>query len=133
MATEQQVLIKPNFDQVTDQVSEGAYTVRISGYKTGQWAASGDKPATTYINWELKTFGEDQAKNNGRIIFHRTPIEGKGAFRLQAFWRAATGMDCPADGFDPSLIMGVEIAVTVAPQLNKPEYMEVKSVSAIKH
>lgn len=131
-ATQEQFLVTPNFDQVQDQVGEGIYKTRIIDAKTGQWEGKDGKPPTTYINWTLETFAETEEKNNGRRIFHRTPIEGPGAFRLQAFYKAAMREEC-SGAFDPAMLFGKEVEVTYAPQKNNPEYMEVKAVKAISH
>lgn len=125
-------LVTPNFSEVTDKVGAGIYKTRIVDSKVDTWAGRDGKPNTTYVGWTLETFGEDEPKNNGRRIFHNTPIEGKGAFRLQDFYRAATGMECPGQ-FDRTMLHGTEVEVTVAPQQNKPEYTEVKAVRPISN
>lgn len=124
-------LVQPDFSQVQDRVSEGIYKARIVDSKVDSWAGKEGKPPTTYINWTLETFGEVEDKNNGRRIFHRTPIEGPGAFRLQDFYRAAMSEDCPPTGFDRTMLYSREVEVTVRPQKNNPEYTEstVKSIS----
>jgi len=132
MATEttDTMFVKPDFSQVTDRVGEGVYKTRIVDSKVGQWEGRDGKRPTTYINWTLETFDEAEEKNNGRRIFHRTPIEGPGAFRLQDFYRAATGMDC-SGGFDRTSLHGQEVEVTVGVQKDNPQYIEVKSVKSI--
>lgn len=131
MDTQSETLVVPSFDQVQDRVGPGIYKVRIIDGKRGQWAGKDGKPATDYINWRMETFGESEDKNNGRSIFHRTPINGPGAFRLQEFYRAATGEDC-SGAFDVTALYGREIEVTVVEQQKNPEYTEIKSVRAIK-
>lgn len=131
-ATTTEGLIAPDFSGVKDRVGEGDYKVRIVDSKVDQWAGKDGNPPTTFINWTMETFGEADAKNNGRRIFHRTPIEGKGAFRLQDFFRAATGIDCPPS-FDRTQLHGSELEVTYGPQKDRPEYSEVKSVRPMKH
>ena len=130
--TEGTMLVVPNFDQVQDRVGEGIYKARVTDSKVDQWKGKDGKPNTTIIIWTLETFGEEEDKNNGRKIFHRTPIEGGGAFRLQDFYRAATGMDC-AGQFDRTSLHGCEVELTIVPQKDKPEYSEVKSVRPINH
>lgn len=125
-------LVTPNFDQVQDRVGEGIYKARIVDSKVDTWAGKEGKPNTTFINWTLETFGEVEDKNNGRKIFHRTPIEGGGAFRLQDFYRAAMGEEC-SGSFDRSMLYGREVELTVGPQKDKPEYTEVKAVRPITH
>lgn len=125
-------LVTPNFDQVQDRVGEGIYKARITDSKVDTWQGKEGKPNTTFIAWTLETFAEVEDKNNGRKIFHRTPIEGPGAFRLQDFYRAAMREDC-AGAFDRTMLYGREVEVTIAPQKDKPEYTEVKSVRPITH
>jgi len=132
MTTQTEFLVTPNFDQVQDRVGEGIYKARIVDSKVDQWAGKDGKPATTFINWTLETFQEVEDKNNGRKIFHRTPIEGGGAFRLQDFYRAAMREEC-SGSFDRTMLHGREVEVTIAPQKDKPEYTEVKAVRSITH
>lgn len=124
-------LITPNFEAVQDTVGEGVYKARIVDAKTGEWAGKDGKPATRYINWRMETFDEAEDKNNGRSIFHRTPIEGGGAFRLKDFYRAAMGEEL-SGAFDYTMLYGKEIEVSYGPQANRPEYNEVKAVRSIK-
>ena len=125
-------LVTPDFSGVQDKVEPGIYKARIMDSKLDQWAGKDGKPPTTIIIWTLETFAEAEEKNNGRKIFHRTPIEGGGAFRLQDFYRAAMGEEC-AGAFDRSMLHGCEIEVTIAQQKNDPQYTEVKSVKRITH
>jgi hypothetical protein len=133
MSTEQQTtLIAPDFSEVQEQVGEGIYKVRIVDGKPGQWAGKDGKPATNFINWRMETFGELEDKNNGRSIFHRTATHGRGAFRLQEFYKAAMGEECSGN-FDLTMLYGREIEVTVGHQKDKPEYTEVKAVTPLTH
>lgn len=132
-APETGFLVTPNFDQVQDRVGEGIYKARVTDSKVDTWAGKDGKPATTFIAWTMETFGEGADKNNGRRIFYRTPIEGPGAFRLQDFYRAAMGEECPSTGFARDMLYGRELEVTVGLQKDKPEYTEVKSVKPISH
>lgn len=126
------LLVKPDFSQVSDTVEPGQYSVRIVDSKVGQWEGKDGKPPTTFITWTLETFAEREDKNNGRCIFHRTPIEGKGAFRLQQFFKAAMGEDC-GSSFDRTMLHGRELSVTVVYQKNDPQYTEIKSCKQITH
>lgn len=139
MANEQTgLLVTPNFSEVQDRVSEGIYQARIVDSKSDKWEGKLDlqtgkkNPDTTIIVWTMETFNEADEKNNGRKIFHRTPIEGPGAFRLQDFYQAAMGEQCTG-AFDPTMLHGREIEVTYGPQKKNPEYSEVKAVKPISH
>lgn len=125
-------LITPDFSSVQDPIREGYYKVRIVDAKPGEWAARKGKPATRYLNWRMETFGEQDDKNNGRSIFHSTPIEGGGAFRLRDFYKAATGMDL-SGSFDYTMLYGAEVEVLIGTQKDKPEYTEIKAVRPISH
>lgn len=132
MQTQDGTLVVPDFSNVQDRVGEGIYKARIIDSKVDTWQGKDGKPNTTYIGWTLETFAESEDKNNGRRIFHNTPIEGAGAFRLQDFYRAAMGEDC-SGSFDRTMLHGREVELTIGPQKNKPEYTEVKSVRPITH
>lgn len=133
MSTEiQGTLIEPNFDEVQDRVGEGIYKARVVDCKPGTWGGKNGKPDTPFLNWRLETFAEVDDKNNGRSIFHRTPIRGPGAFRLQDFYRAAMGEDLTGN-FDFTMLYGREVEITIGLQKDKPEYTEVKSVKSIQH
>lgn len=125
-------LVQPDFSQVQDRVDAGIYSVRITDSKVETWKGKDGKKDTTAIAWTLETFNESDDKNNGRKIFHRTAIEGAGAFRLQDFYRAAMGEEC-AGGFDRTMLHGKELEVTVGPQKNDPQYTEVKVCKPITH
>lgn len=126
------MLVTPDFSGVQDRVDAGIYKARITDSKVDKWAGKDGKPDTYFIAWTMETFAEAEDKNNGRKIFHRTPINGAGAFRLQEFFRAAMGEDCKG-AFDRTMLHGREVEVTVAPQKNDPQYNEVKTVKPISH
>lgn len=130
--TEGTTLIEPDFSGVQDRVGEGIYKVRVVDSKVDKWAGKDGKPDTRFVMWTMETFSESEDKNNGRRIFHRTPVEGPGAFRLQDFYRAAMGEEC-TNKFDRTMLHGRELEVTIAPQKDKPEYTEVKAVRPISH
>jgi hypothetical protein len=129
-------LIQPDFSEVKDNVEAGAYKARVVDAKIDQWAGKEGKNPTSYINWTLETYGEAEAKNNGRKIFHKTPINGPGAFRLKEFYKAAIGEECPASGFDMAMLFGKEVELTVVDGKNKAGeltgYTEVKAVKPVK-
>lgn len=122
-------LIKPNFEEVQDNVGVGTYRARIVDAKMGTWPAKDDKPEVTFINWQMKTFAEQEEKNNGRSIFMRTPIAGKAAFRLRDLYRAAVGTDLKGQ-FDTEQLYGKEIEVTIVEGQNG--YTEVKTIRPLK-
>lgn len=125
-------LVTPDFSEVADQVTAGTYKARITGAKFGEWNT--DRGTTKFVNWEMETFGEAEEKNNGRRIFHKTPINGKGAFRLQQFYKAAMKSDL-AGAFDTEMLLGKELQVTVVDGTDKEGnatgYTDIKAVKPL--
>lgn len=127
-------LITPDFSEVQDPITPGVYRVRI--VKAEQDAWENERGTTKFIKWELETFGSEDTKNNGRKIWHRTPIQGKGAFRLADFYRAAMKETLGKGGFDTEMMLGKELEVTITEQKDKEGnlngYTEVKTVRPIQ-
>lgn len=123
-------LVMPDFSEVKDRVDVGVYKVRVAKHKIDKWQGKEGKKDTPYIGWEMETFGEAEEKNNGRKVFHNTPITGPGAFRLKDFYKAAMGEELTGE-FDPSMLYGRELEITVGQQKNQPEYTEIKSVKPL--
>lgn len=139
-AAEQQaqdtLLITPDFSEVKDRVEPGEYCVRIADSAVGKWDGKEGKKDTYWVNWTLETFNETETKNNGRKTFHRTPINGPGAFKLKEFYKAAmNGEECPVGGagFDRSMLHTKELRIVVAQQKDNPQYTEVISVKPYVH
>lgn len=118
------MLVTPSFDEISDDIKEGVYKVRVTAGVPGEYSTG-----TKYVKWTLETFGEAEAKNEGRKIWYSTPIEGKGAFMLKRLWDASTGGEEMPAQFDTEQLYGKEIEVIVAP--NDRGYAEVKSVRAL--
>lgn len=124
------MLVQPNFDEVQDQVSPGTYKVIVKKGEVKEWPNGGQ-----YINWELETFGETEPKNNGRRIFHKTSVSGKGAFVLQQFYKAAVGTNLTGS-FDTEQLVGKQIAVELIDGVNRQTqeptgYTEIKRVRPV--
>ena len=131
------MLIEPDFTDVQDAVDPGIYKVRVKDAKMGEWEKEGR--VTKYVNWHLETYDESESKNNGRIIFHNTAINGRGAFRLQQFYKAVVGQTLTKESpsFDLEMLLGKEVEVTIIDGVNRTTgvatgYTEVKSVKAIQ-
>lgn len=127
------MLVTPDFSEVADQITPGTYKVRVTKGDIKQWKE--DDPKSTYVNWTLETFGDDNTKNNGRKIFYKTSTSGKGAFMLQQFYRAATGSALTGK-FDTEQLYGKELAVEMVDGVNyktgEPTgYPDVKRVKSI--
>lgn len=122
-------LVKPDFSEVAEEVGPGTYRGVIKSAEMGKWEKSG----TEYVNWTIETVGSQDPKNNGRKIFHKTPVSGKGAFRLQDFYKAAMGQSLTAAGFDTQMLLGRQIELTLVEGVNratgeKTGYIEVDKV-----
>lgn len=120
-------LVQPDFSEVQEDIRPGTYKCIVRRGEVKQWQ-SGDQ----YINWELETTGEAEPKNNGRRIYEKTPVSGKGAFRLQRFYRAATGQALQGS-FDTEQLIGKQVMVEVVDGVNRQTgeptgYTEVKAV-----
>lgn len=122
------MLITPNFDDVQDAIQPGTYKVMIKKGDVKEWPNGGQ-----YVNWELETTGETEAKNNGRRIFAKTSTGGKGAFMLQQIYRAAVGKSLEGQ-FDTEQLVGKTIAVEVVDGVRNGEptgYTEVKRFKSV--
>lgn len=121
-------LVKPDFSEIQDTVTPGAYTCIVKKGEVKEWPNGG-----AYVNWELETYGEPEVKNNGRRIFHKTSLQGKGAFMLQQFYSAAVGQ--PLTGpFDTEQLVGKKIAVELVDGVRDGQptgYTEVKRVRRV--
>lgn len=123
-------LVTPSFDDVKDDISAGTYHTRVTKVELGEW-----KTGTKHLASTLETMNEKEPKNNGRKITYRVPIEGKGAFLLQRFYKALTG-ETLAGGFDTEQLLGKEVIVTVADgkdkEGNPTGYTEVAAVKSVQ-
>lgn len=118
--------VTPDLSDVQDPFEPGEYKVRVTGYKFDEWPPKDGRPSTKYVNWELSTFSESETKNNGRKLFHRTPLNGGGAFRIQRFYSACTGEQLKkGESFDTDMLMGRELAVVV--EINDKGYTEIRA------
>lgn len=123
-------LILPDFSEIQEDVSPGTYKGRIRKGEVKEWPNGG-----AYVNWEIETYGEAEPKNNGRRIFHKTSVSGKGAFMLQKFYRAATGQALSGQ-FDTEQLVGKSVEVEVVDGVNRQTgqptgYVEVKAVRPV--
>lgn len=121
-------LVKPCFDDIQDSIGPGTYKVIVKKGEVKEWPNGGQ-----YVNWEMETFGEDETKNNGRRVFAKTAVSGKGAFMLQQIYRAAVGKALTGD-FDTEQLVGKQLAVELVDGVRNGEptgYTEVKRFKSI--
>lgn len=121
------MLVTPDFNEIQEDVGPGEYSVRITGADVDKWEKDGR--TTHFVKWTLETTGETDAKNNGRKIFDRTALNGKGAFRLKNLYVAATG-EAPSGQFDTEMLLGRELKVVV--DKDAKGYLNVKSYKRIQ-
>ena len=121
-------LVTPDFSEIQEEVVAGTYKGIIKKGEVKEWPNGGQ-----YVNWMIETFGEAEAKNNGRTIWHKTSTSGKGAFMLQKFYKAATGQALTGK-FDTEQLIGKQIEVTLADGVRNGQptgFTEVKNVRAV--
>lgn len=124
------MLVKPDFSEVAAEITAGTYRGRIRKGEVKAWA-----DGKAYVNWEIETVGSPEPKDNGRRIFHKTAVSGRGAFMLQKFYRAATGQ--PLTGaFDTEQLVGKEVILELVDGVNRTTseptgYVEVKNVRPV--
>lgn len=115
-------LVTPDFTEVAS-IQPGTYKATIKKGTLGEWPSSGTK----YVEWEYET-------TTGRTIKDKTPITGKGAFRTQNLYRAATGAALTGS-FDTEQLVGKQVQIEVAEGTKQDGtasgYMEVKKVTAV--
>lgn len=118
--------IEPDFSEVQEKIEAGTYHSRVVGSEMKE-----SKKGNKYLRWTLETMNEANPTNNGRKIFHTTPISGKGAGILMAFYQACTGEELTKDNasFDTEQLIGRECEVVV--DINENGYTEVKSVKTL--
>ena len=126
------MLLSPDFSEIKDEVSPGTYKCMIRSGTVKEWPRGG-----MYVNWEMETYGESDSKNNGRRLFHKTPLSGGGAFKLQQFYKAATGqaLDPSKPQFDTEQLNGAKVEITLVDGTDKEGkltgYTDVKSVRPV--
>jgi hypothetical protein len=129
----QGTLAVPDFSDAKEEMKIGSYKVYIKNATPGVWKAKNPEEGQKdipWLNWRMETYDETNPKNNGRAIWHKTPLAGGGLFKLQQFYKAATGQELRGS-FDYTALYGLTIEVTMGEQKGNPEYLEVKSVKSI--
>lgn len=120
-------LVTPDFSEVAEEITPGEYTVRVVGAEEGSWEKDGR--TTRFIKWTMETLNEADPKNNGRRIYERTALNGKGAFRLQRLYKAAVGESLKG-GFDTEQLLGKEVRVVV--ETDAKGFTNVKSFAPVQ-
>jgi hypothetical protein len=118
-------LVVPDFSEVAEAITPGTYKCIVKKGDVKEWPNGG-----AYVNWELETVGEADPKNNGRRIFHKTSLSGKGAFMVQQIYQAAVGRALTGK-FDTEQLVGKTVVVDLVDGVRDGQptgYTEVKRV-----
>lgn len=97
-----------------DDIQPGTYRVRVTDVKEEVSKVK----KTPLVAWTLATVGEDDPKNEGRVLWHRTPAKGPGAVFLKRWYKALTGEALPSEGLETEFVMGRELVVVVDEKLD---------------
>lgn len=92
-------IITPDFSAQVQPLSAGSYVCSIEGAEL----KTSPRTGTQYINWQLAT------QPDKYIIYHITPIEGRGAGMFKHFVSAAGGVHEEGASFDTDSILGCEV------------------------
>lgn len=117
------MLVTPDFSEVAEAITAGTYKCIVKKGEVKEWPSGG-----TYVNWELETIGSPEPKNNGRRIYAKTSVGGKGAFMLQQIYQAAVGQALTG-AFDTEQLVGKSVVVDLVDGVRDGQptgYTEVK-------
>jgi hypothetical protein len=120
-------ILPMDFSGEMKPLTPGTYAARIIG-AVGKVSKAGNN----YIDWQIETFGSPEV--NGRQVFYGTPLSGGWVSKLAELHRAATGedIDKTAKGYDPGMLVGKEITVTVVTESYTTNTGEAKIKTAVK-
>ena len=130
-------LVTPDVSGVTPDIKPGDYRVRVTEVASGSWDKT-DGSSTPYLSFVLETTGSDEANLNGRKIWHKTPISGRGAFTFAKMHKASIGEEYQAgQQIDTEMYLGREVLVTLVDGVNRQTgvptgYTEVKAVKEVQ-
>ena len=120
-------LVTPDMSEAQKQLEPGVYPARIIAAE-----AVDSKAGKPMLKWTLETFGHDDAGFNGKRVITRTMLVGKGIFKTQELYKAATG-EALSGPFDTDQLIGSEVRITLAEGRdqhgNPTDWPEVKTVS----
>lgn len=127
-------MIQPDFTQTGSafvRIEPGIYTVRVV-----QCEEKLSQAGNPYLNWKLSIFGADDIRYNGKWVFYRTPIKGKGAFRLSQILSVILPDYKPGDAFDSESTVGKSLSVKLIyvrnPDGSESPYPSVDAVFKVK-
>ncbi len=97
--------LKPDYSEIIDHVQPGNYVVQIVDYEERTAKAT----KTPYVAWTLSIL---EGEMTGQLIFHNTPLSGKGAGILKQFLQAADA-SYKEGPFDPEKYLDLTLRVVV--------------------
>lgn len=102
------LLIPMDFSSEITPLQPGTYNARIIA-GVGKVSAKNNP----MIDWQLETYGSPDV--NGKRVFYTTMTSGGWVTKLAELHKAATGeeIDKKAKQYDPEMLVGKEIVVTV--------------------
>ncbi|HUR98761.1 MAG TPA: DUF669 domain-containing protein [Pyrinomonadaceae bacterium] len=123
-------IIEPELSEATpSELPAGTYKAHIVDAE--QKTSQAGKP---YLRWQLTVFDASDARLNGMAVWTSTPTTGRGVFRLQQLYKAATGTALEGR-FDTTDLMGKQVLITVVPGVTQDGtpsgYPEVKAIRAV--
>jgi hypothetical protein len=128
--------ITPDFSEASESspIPAGVYKARITACEQKTSQRSGN----AYLNWKLTIFGADGElkRQNNRLLFLATVLNGPGAGRLMDLYKAATGAK-PSGPFDTDELIGKEVEVVVVERIDATtgqpsNFPDVKTVRATR-
>lgn len=112
------MLVDPDFSEAVKPNVPGIYLCKIvEGY-----LKLAHNTGNQYIAWKLLTFPE------GRIVFHNTPITGKGAGMFKHLVHSAGDVLYESGGYDTDKLLGKYVKMNLV--LDESNYFKVKTISA---
>lgn len=125
------MLVQPDFSEVLEGVPPGTYQAVLVDSEMRD-----SKAGSKYVRWRMTIQGANDTRVNGQSVWTNTPVAGKGAFRLQQLYKAATQGKLTG-GFDTSELMGKVVTIDVIDQIDnstgeKTGFVDVKNVRAVK-
>jgi len=123
------VLIEPDLSEGQKNLEPGVYPARIIAVEPKE-----SKAGKAMVKWTLETFGADDQALNGKRVYTHTMCVGKGVFKLQEMYKAATGEKLEG-AFDSEQLIGSEVRITLVEGRdqfgNLSDWPDVKTVSAM--
>jgi hypothetical protein len=114
--------IKPDFSEEMTAYEPGIYLCKVIDAEVKRGRESGNE----YINWKLETRPEK------KIVFHSTPIEGRGAGMFKHFIRCCGDKEYRDGEYDIDSLIGLTVSMELdVEEKTKPDGKSVKYFQVI--